>query len=151
MIRNLKALGIAFVAVFATSAVAVSAAHATATHFQTNGGTGTATITVEQHPDVVAQTFKTKAGNVLCEKFSAMATEATATSPTATLKEMKYSECELGGLAATVNFEAKAGTPCDYTLSSGNTVVAGKSHRISYPRTGRVRSHYQNAQMRRDG
>ena len=118
MIRNLRALGIAFVAVFAMSAVAASAAHATAAHIRAGEGVGNAEIVVEQDPTVPTQTFKTHAGNVTCAKFSAVY-NGVATAKTATLEKVAYTECELGGLAATVNF----GT-CDYTLGEGETFEA---------------------------
>ena len=117
MIRNLRALGIAFVAVFAMSAVAASAAHATAAHFRC-GTTGTLScnITVEQDPNKPTQLFKTHAGNVSCQKFHAIG-PFSGTGPEITLTELEYKECELAGLAATVTVPKG----CHYTLTSGET------------------------------
>ena len=127
MIRNLRALGIAFVAVFAMSAVAASAAHATAAHFKANTGAETAEIKFTADPNEPTQTFKTHAGNVTCPEVHGIY-KGLATTASATFTEIKYTECELAGLAATVNFEGVAGKPCGYTLTAGNTETEpGKS------------------------
>jgi hypothetical protein len=117
MIRNLKALGIAFAAMFVMSAVAASAAHATAAHFRVGDGAGTATVTVEQDPSAVAQVFHTSAGNITCLEFHATGS-ANATTPTITLENIEYKNCEFESteLAASVNF----GT-CHYEIAAGNT------------------------------
>ena len=120
MIRKARVLGIAAVAIFAMSALAASAAHATAAHFRCGDGTGTCKITIEADPSKPTQLIKTQAGNTSCETLEAHY-EGTATAAEPTFTGIKYGECELGGLTATVNFEGKAGTPCHYTLTAGNT------------------------------
>lgn len=118
MIFNLKTLGIAFVAMLAMSVVGASAAHATAAHFRAGEGTGETEITLEQDPAAPSQIIKTHAGNIACQKFHAIY-KGPATAKTATLENIEYKECELGGLVETWNF----GT-CDYTIGEGETFEA---------------------------
>lgn len=124
MIRNLKAIGIAIVAIFAMSAVAASAAHATEARVKC-GGPGECTIKVTHHPGpgVPLGKFHTNAGDVECEEFNAMGEpfKDETKQSIVTLTELKYSECELGGIFATVS----VGSGCHYTLHSGNTITGG--------------------------
>jgi hypothetical protein len=113
MIRNLKALGLAFFAVFAMTAVAASAAQASV-HLKINSGETTGTIKVTQDTTKPTQLFETDVGAVECEGFHAHYAGSATLSSASTLEEVKYTECTVGGLAiAEVNF----GT-CDYTLSA---------------------------------
>ena len=120
MISYPKTLGAALLAVLAMSAVGASGAQATTTHFKANTGAETAEVKFTADPKEPSQTFKTHAGNFTCAEVHAIY-KGLATTASATFTEVKLTECEFGGLAATVNFEGVAGKPCDYTLTAGNT------------------------------
>lgn len=118
MIRTLKALGIASVAVFAMSAIAASAAHATSAHAKCTG-VETCEIKVTQHPELGTQSFSVPPiGTVKCKQFHGVYKGTATLSESSTLTGIRYEECEFLGLEATVNFEGVAGKPCDYTLTA---------------------------------
>lgn len=134
MIRNLKAIGIAVVAVFAMSALVASAAHATEARVKCgNDITKQCTIKVTHDPTAPNGVFKTKAGNVECEKFSANSGPVTDGEKLSslTLTELKYEECELGGLVAVVSVPSG----CHYTLNSGNTIETGATGSVTVAQT----------------
>ena len=122
MIRNLRTLGVAFVAVFAMSAVAASAAHATEARF-TCGKTleKNCEVTVEADPQAPGQVFVTNAGTITCNKFHAVSGSIPdgVKQSSVTLTGLEYSECEFAGLAAKVTVSEG----CHYTLTSGNTEI----------------------------
>ena len=134
MIRNLRTLGIAFVAVFAMSAVAASAAHATEARFTCGTTEGkNCQVVVEADPQAPGQVFVTNAGTITCNKFSAASGSVPdgVKQSSVTLTGLAYTECELGGLAA----EVKASEGCHYTLTSGSTEKEGEEPKRS---TGNV-------------
>lgn len=91
MIRNIKALGLAFVAVFAMSAVAASAAQA-AGSFNWDSGTTTLERTSNE-----SQVFTTTPGKVTCSEVVATATGLTGTSATSvTTTSLTYSNAGAG-------------------------------------------------------
>jgi hypothetical protein len=98
MIRNLKTLGLAFVAVFAMSAIGASAASA-ATEFHAEKAPVTLTGTQHAGEDV----FVTDAGKVSCEEATYTGSQATVTSLTSSATP-KYSGCHATfGLNTTVD------------------------------------------------
>lgn len=120
MKRNLKALGLALVAVFAMSAVAASGAQAAAAHFTAGtGGTTSTTTVTEQHPNFETQTFETTSGFIECEEASGMAT-APATTTEEESEEVGFEACNFGGLFATVNTNG-----CQFKFHAGTKTAAG--------------------------
>lgn len=125
MIRNLKALALALVAVFAMSAIAASGAQATTGHAECTTGVETCEIKVTQHPELPTQSLNVPgAGTVKCQEFHAVAKGGPTFSSNVTLSNVKTGLCTFLGLEATVTFEGTAGLPCDYRLSSPVTEVA---------------------------
>lgn len=113
MIRNLKSLGLAFVAVLAMSAVVASAAQAvpsfTASSYPA-AGTGANTKGSE--------TFTTEAGAVQCDSHFAGTLSGASSTLTVT---PTYTNCEaFGFLSATVNTEG-----CTYVFHATEQVSAG--------------------------
>jgi len=126
MTRKPNALGVALVAVVAMSAIAASAAQATSAHFKMNASD---TFTVEDHPQAGGQVFETDVGQIECEEFHATGQlqptsggETSTTAADATLTDVSYGNCNVGGLEAEVKF-----APCHYTLHAGSTIAAGAS------------------------
>lgn len=123
MTRNLKVLGLGLIAAFAMAAMAASAAHAIEARFTC--GTNTkqeCTIQATHLPgvEIPPGVFKTHAGNVECEEFNAVSTVKDGLELSElTLTELKYAECELGGLFATV----VVSKGCHYTLFPGETIL----------------------------
>jgi hypothetical protein len=111
MTRNLKALGLALVAVFAMSALVTSAASAAEFHSE---GENT-TVTASQ---VNTHVFKTTAGEVTCAKATFSGTQAAKTASSITVNAT-YSECHINffgsKVSATVNMNG-----CDYVLYASN-------------------------------
>jgi len=112
--------------VLAMSAIVASAAHATNAHFKTNASD---TITVEDHPQGGEQVFETLVGRIECSEFHAVGQaqpttggETSTTAADATLTEVEYNDCNIGGLEAEVSFGQ-----CHYTLHAGVTVSSGVS------------------------
>jgi hypothetical protein len=123
MIRKLKALGLAFVALCAMSAVIASAAQATAGTLTSEGKKVIATaeqvgeheFTLTDHevsPGVFASTK--------CKKATFTGTAAVTDGATSVQVHPVYSECTAFGLAATVTT-----TGCDYVLTTGTPTAAG--------------------------
>jgi len=126
MIRKLNALGVALVAVVAMSAMAASAAQATNAHFKMNASD---TFTVEDHPQGGEQAFETDVGRIECSEFHAVgqlvptnAGESSTTAADATLTEIEYNDCSVGGLEAEFDFNS-----CHYTTHAGVTTAPGVS------------------------
>jgi hypothetical protein len=134
MIRNLKALGLALVAVFAMSAVAASGASATAG--EVSWGANTTWITAETDPSAKDQTFTVTPGSITasftCDELSGKAMvdveKSSATSITGegiayndsgTTPEKEVCTGKVNGIAlkTTVKFNE-----CDYHLNAGTTV-----------------------------
>jgi len=122
MIRNLKALGIAFVAVFAMSAIAASGAQATNAHLKCTTEEPSCVVELTEHPNPVlgVQVFETVLGVVECSEFDAVYEGASTATGNSTLEEVEYNNCEAFGIEAEVDF----GT-CDYTLAAPFETVAG--------------------------
>ena len=137
MIRNLKALGLALVAVFAMSAVAASAAHATAASFSWDSGTAKLTGTAATVAEGGTQKFTITGGALWtsCDTVYATA-EVTGTSAS--------SITTTGGITYTNTAEENAGekhtctnsvggkvnvstTDCNYRFNAGETVTASSS------------------------
>lgn len=127
MIRNLKALGLALVAVFAMSAMAASAAQAEDANFAADGYSATIDATGDND-----QVFVSPVGTLNCTHFdpheevtdtSVHGTGSlTAESPTLTAEDITYTNCHaLGGLfGVTVDMNE-----CHYTFDAGTMVGAG--------------------------
>jgi len=137
VIRNLKTLGLALVAVFAMSAVAASAAHATAASFSWDSGTTRLTGTAAPIAEGGTQKFTITAGalSTSCDTVYATA-EVSGTSAS--------SITTIGSPTYTNTVEEKAGekhtctnnvggkvtvstTNCNYRFNAGTTVTAGTS------------------------
>jgi hypothetical protein len=112
IIRNLKALGLALVAVFALTAVAASAAQAAEFHAE-EAPVFFEGSQVEQH------IFTVDKGTVKCNTATFTGSSATATTATVTLTPV-YSTCKFAGTAADVKMNG-----CDYLfhLSSATTAT----------------------------
>lgn len=128
MTSKLKVLGLAFVALFAMSAITASAASATPAHFTVDSLTSNAFLTGFQDPAEPEQIFITEFGEVNCNIVSAKAT-APKTSETIETSEVKYTsnyfgntKCEAFGLEAEINFNG-----CNYLFHAGEFVSAGHS------------------------
>jgi len=108
MIRNLKALGLAMAAMFALSAVGVSAASAAEFHSE-------ATHTTLHAEQTNTHVFTTDVGTVTCETATFHGTTASKTTPEITITPT-YTGCDLhsifGEIAVTVNFNG-----CDYNFT----------------------------------
>ena len=116
LVRNIKALGLALVAVLAMGAVAAAGAQA-AIHLTTSqSGTDVAgTISGTQTVKAVLSTPK---GQVECNKATFAASTATGTNMELTVTPT-YEECEGFGLPATVTMNG-----CEYTLATPTVVAA---------------------------
>jgi hypothetical protein len=127
MIRNLKALGLALVAVFAMSALVASAASAAEFHSEGENTTVSASQTT-------VQVFKTTAGEVTCAKASFSGTQATKTAVKISGVSAVYSECHIiffgSTFKATVNMNG-----CTYTLYASGAAdlvcAAGKEVEVT--------------------
>jgi hypothetical protein len=126
MIRNLKALGLALVAVFALSAVGAGAASAAEFH-------STSASTKISASQTTTHKFTSTAGEVTCEKATFAGTQATATASSVEVTPT-YTGCHIiifgGTISATINHNE-----CKYKLySNGEADVicpAGKSITVS--------------------
>jgi hypothetical protein len=122
MTRNLKALGLALVAVFAMSAFAASAASAAEFHSEGEG-------TTVEASQVATHVFKTTAGEITCSTATFKGTQATKTASSITVTPTyPKGTCHIiifGTVSAEVNMNG-----CEYKLySSGSADVlcpAGK-------------------------
>ena len=112
MTRNLKALGLALVAVFAMSALTAGSASAAEFHSE---GTETTVIASQ----VTTHVFETTAGEVTCAKATFEGNQAAKTASSITVTAT-YKECHFNffgsKVAATVNMNG-----CDYTLYASGT------------------------------
>jgi len=126
MTRNLKALGLALVAVFAMGAVMASGASAFSFHFNSTAADGHTILNGKQ---IGLHKFTTTAGEVTCEvaTFSGTTTSNTTTDVTIT---PSYEKCHINffgsKVAATVNMNK-----CDYTVTS---------HQTSEPKPGEIKT-----------
>jgi hypothetical protein len=122
MIRNLRTLGLAFVAVFAMSAMAASAAQAQEAEFTASEYTATIDATGETD-----QVFNTSAGELNCTQNGATPDSVQGTgslagaSPELTSDNIEYRNCEaLGIFPVAVNMNG-----CDYLFTAGEPVAGG--------------------------
>lgn len=122
MTRKFKALGLAFVAVFAMSAIVASAAQAT-THKMDTPGLATAKIKAVSEGE---QTLATSTASVKCKSAEFNGTVSGETNITEITVSPTYSECKLGSETATVTT-----TGCNYVLkgvtSAGGDATAAVS------------------------
>jgi hypothetical protein len=124
MIRNLKALGLALVAVFAMSAMAASAAQAEEADFFTGHTTLGEEENVFTHGNIEAvghgtQRFDTSLGTFSCEEVRGTATLAEE-SDTLTAENIEYTGCDALGVFPTgVNMNG-----CHYTFDAGQMTGA---------------------------
>ena len=121
MTRNLKALGLALVAIFAMSAIASSAAQATPGIFTWTAGT--TKLTAEQDAVGGLQKFTTSNGNVECNEVHGEATVAGTESAEVTAQNIKYqnsgsAECN-GPFGTHPKIEFNS---CDYLFTAGETI-----------------------------
>jgi hypothetical protein len=125
MIRNLKALGSALVAIFAMSAVVASAAQATAGTLTSEGKS--VIVTAEQVGEhqisftdhlIGGQPFGWK-----CKKVTFTGTQAVSEGATTLQTHPIYQECIVGGLNATITT-----TGCDYLFHIGTPTLSGGWH-----------------------
>jgi hypothetical protein len=133
MIRNLKALGLVLVAVFAMSAVAASGASA-AVEFNAEAGTTKLTATNQTGTE---DKFVTDAGEIHCKTTTAEGTVATFPTTSVTFSKVAYDECK-GPLNVTVTVDMHG---CGYQFSAGATDAEGNfegSARITGCETGKV-------------
>lgn len=107
MTRNLKVLGLAFVAVFAMSAIAASAAQASA---HIGWAEGTTTLTGHAAAVGGTQAFTTTAGTITCNEIFAKVETAGYSNPTSTIEtsELKYDNNGTGNCPSNlIGFEPK--------------------------------------------
>jgi len=137
MIRNLKALGLALVAIFAMSAVVASAAHATAASFSWDSGTTRLTGTAASIADGGTQKTTITGGalSISCDTVYANASVA-GTSATSITTDTKITYTNSAEEAAgekhtcTNNLGGKvtlSTTDCNYRFNAGETVTASSS------------------------
>ena len=138
MTRNLKALGLALVAVFAMSALAAGSASAAEFHSE---GENT-TVKASQ---VTTHVFKTTAGEVTCAKATFEGNQAAKTASSITVNA-SYTECHINffgtKVSATVNMNG-----CDYVLYAANkadvVTAAGCTVEVG-AQTGKTTVNYSN-------
>jgi hypothetical protein len=130
MIRNLKALGLALVAMFAMSAVVAAAAQATASNFKADSTTENAIFKASEDPGNPTQDFLTDFGDFKCQTVSAEGTAAKTTA-SVTATNVKYAghfeggeECE--ALSQAFGAEVKF-NGCDYVFHAGTSTGTGTS------------------------
>src|SRR5262245_58717455 len=128
MTRNLKALGLAFVAVFAMSAIAASAAHATEYFHQHEehtiitaanvgtGHTGANEFTIAPGLTIKCTTAKFEGTEVELEKHVEPLTTGTTWTKESLTVTPTYSECTAFGFPAIVTHEE-----CHYKLFAATT------------------------------
>lgn len=127
MTDTLKALGLAFVAALAISALVAQVA--TADELHSGSSTGNTYLTAEQ---AGANVIDTPAGTINCKKFSANSNTGT-TATLVTISNIAYSECTAYGLDTVVNVMG-----CDY-LFTGDTATTGIIHIICPTTAGGVK------------
>lgn len=132
MIRKLKTLPVALVAMLAVSAFTAQAASAHPYHAPELNSTATIFFTVEQHTNTGHQVFTTPSGSVTCKKLHGV---GTATNPSSTLTfEPIYTECTAYGFATAHITNHK----CHYTFGTAKE-IAGEhptKHTIDPPVVG---------------
>jgi hypothetical protein len=132
MILNLKVLGLALVAVFATSALIVSAAQATNAAFEADSTTVNAKYKIEQdgNTETGLQTIETEFGNIECQTFTGNGTVAKKATEV-TFNDVHYTghqfqpestACEAFGLEAEINFNS-----CALKFLAGTLLAPGES------------------------
>jgi len=130
MIRHVKVLGLALVAVFALGATLASGASAFSFHFNSKSPDG---HTIVKGTQIGIHKITTTAGEITCEEASVTGTmtETTATDITLT---PTYSKCHINffgsKVSATINMNG-----CQYTLTSHQTVggatLAANKHLVN--------------------
>jgi hypothetical protein len=122
MIRNLKALGLALVAVCAMSAFAASAAQATAGEFSWDSGTTKLDATNAGGDHILGMT----AGTVRCNTFTGNAAVAGTSAPSVTGKEITYDDSGGGADFCRGPFGTEPKIEmngCHYRFNAGETVA----------------------------
>jgi hypothetical protein len=130
MIRKLKALGLALVAVFAMSAIVATAAQATAGTLTTFPAGKTVKVTAAQTAKIGAEAHEFvltdhevepgKFANTKCETAQFHGVGTYTTGATTITVEPTYKECTAFGQPATITT-----TGCDYLLHTGTKTPAG--------------------------
>jgi hypothetical protein len=123
MIRNLKALGLALVAVFAMTALAAQAAQAAEFHSEVASTVGT-TAQDASAPNQVTKIFNNSnvlKAEIVCSVFKGEGEQSGTVASETTLRP-EYKECTgtFGGATVTTNM-------CHYTLGSATTASKGHS------------------------
>ena len=128
MIRNLKTLGLAVMAMFALTAVAASAAQAIEFHSEIENTTVTASTEAGSN-----SVFDAAGASISCASATFTGTQATKTSPTVTVTPA-YSNCTFLGV---LNVPVKT-NGCQYTFhANGEADVTGAScTAITFEATG---------------
>jgi len=111
MIRNLKVLGLALVAVFAMSAMAASAA--SASEFTSESGTTTLHGT-----QVTQNVFTVTGGNVKCNTATFRTTATVGTTALDVTVKPTYSSCTAIGQTSTINMNG-----CEYKITPTSTTT----------------------------
>ena len=126
MIRNLKVLGLAVVAVFAMSAMVASAAQAAPYWFKSDGAAGSTTKLVGEQKERTGgliDEFTTTAGVVKCTKTHYTGNVTTNTVTTVTIHP-EYTGCTAFGFPATVTVAAG----CNYVFHTEEATAGGIYH-----------------------
>jgi len=126
MTRNLKALGLALLAIFALSAIAASGAQATAGVFTWESGTQHLTVEHDAeggNPATGSQKFTTFVGQVQCQEMSGKVGVSGTESQEMTMQGVSFhnsgsTKCS-GPLSSQPTFEMGN---CDYKFTAGETV-----------------------------
>jgi hypothetical protein len=120
MIRKLKALGLALVAVFAMSAIVASAASATAGTLTAEGKTVIATAEQSGEHEFVLTDHPIAPGFAVtkCKKAVFTGTAGVTDGATSVTAHPVYTECTAFGQPATITT-----TGCDYVLNTGTPVI----------------------------
>jgi len=136
MTRNLKALGLALLAIFALSAIAASGAQATAGVFTWESGTQHLTVEHDAeggNPATGSQKFTTFVGQVQCQEMSGKVGVSGTESQEMTMQGVSFhnsgsTKCS-GPLSSQPTFEMGN---CDYKFTAGQTIdemqTTGSAH-----------------------
>jgi hypothetical protein len=126
MIRNLKVLFAAAMALAAFGALSASAAHAAGEKFHCSVEPCTVTLStdgtgVTAHHVFIVENAAKETGSFTCESLNGEATSATKTAEDLTFKNLVYSNCKIGGVTK-VNVRMNE---CDYTVTSETQPAGG--------------------------
>jgi hypothetical protein len=126
MIRNLKVLLGAAMALAAFGALSASAAHAAGEKFHCSVEPCTVTLSTDgtgttAHHVFIVENAAKESGSFTCESLTGEATSATATTEDLTFKNLVYSNCKINGVTK-VNVRTNE---CDYTVTSETEPAGG--------------------------